>query len=305
MSAPAVSHALHPTRHGAPGSAGAAGARLDTVFLGLICACAAIASLVIVLIAIFLFKESFPLLHKIGMARFLTDEGWWPTSGQYNLVPMIAASLLLTISASLLATPLALLYSVCMAFYAGRRLRNAMRLLVDISAAVPTIIYAFWGLQTVVPVVNSITGPGTSLLAGSMVLALMIFPTITVLTHSAIAAVPSHYFYAGAALGVQRASLIRHIVLPAARGGIIAAAILGAARAIGETMVVLVLCGNIVQLPHSAFDPVRALTANIALEMPYAMGDHRAALYVSGMIVLLVVTGLVLVSELYAKRRPV
>jgi phosphate transport system permease protein len=304
MSATAISTGLGRPLNDMFGRGSTGASRFDTVFLGLICACAIIASLVIVLIAVFLFKESFPLLHKIGMARFLTDDGWWPSSQQYNLVPMVAASLLLTLSASLIATPLALLYAVCMAFYAGRHMRSAMRLLVDISAAVPTIIYAFWGLLTVVPLVNSIAGPGTSLLAGSLVLSLMIFPTITVLTHSAIAAVPSHYFYAGAALGVQRKSLIRHIVLPAARGGIIAAAVLGSARAIGETMVVLVLCGNIVQFPHSAFDPVRALTANIALEMPYAMGDHRAALYVSGMIVLMVVTGLVLVSELYAKRRP-
>lgn len=303
MSAAVGSGALRYGRAGAPDRDTVRRSRLDTVFLALICGCALIASLVIVLIALFLFKESFPLIHKIGVAHFVTDEGWWPSSGQYNLVPMIAASLLLTVSASLIATPVAILYAIFMAFYAGKHVRKAMRLLVDVSAAVPTIIYAFWGLLTVVPFINDITGPGTSLLAGSLVLSLMIFPTITVLSHSAITAVPGHYFYAGAALGVQQRALIRHIVLPSARGGIIAAAILGAARAIGETMVVLVLCGNIVQVPHSVFDPVRALTANIALEMPYAMGDHRAALYVSGMIVLLVVTGLVLISELYAKRK--
>jgi phosphate transport system permease protein len=281
----------------------AGGARTDKVLLALIVACAVLASLVIVLIALFLFKESFPLIGKIGAARFLTDDGWWPDAQQYNLVPMIAASLLLTLGSTLLATPLAIAFAIFMAFYAGPRMRKALRSLVDVSAAVPTIIYAFWGLMTVVPFINQFAGPGTSLLAGSLVLSLMIFPTITVLTHSAIAAVPGQYAYAGAALGIKRSSLIRHVVLPSARGGIIAAVILGAARAIGETMVVLVLCGNIVQLPRSAFDPVRALTANIALEMPYAMGDHRAALYVSGMIVLLVVTGLVLISELYAQRR--
>ncbi len=279
-----------------------AGVHTDKVFFALILACAVLASLVIVLIALFLFKESFPLIQKIGAARFLTDDGWWPDAQQYNLVPMIAASLLLTIGSTLLATPLAIAFAIFMAFYCGPRMRQALRSLVDISAAVPTIIYAFWGLMTVVPFVNQFAGPGTSLLAGALVLALMIFPTITVLTHSAIAAVPGQYAYAGAALGIKRSALIRHVVLPSARSGIVAAIILGAARAIGETMVVLVLCGNVVQLPHSAFDPVRALTANIALEMPYAMGDHRAALYVSGMIVLLVVTGLVLLSELHAKR---
>ena len=292
--------------HSAPAHAGrhaGRSSRIDAVFFALILGCAVIASLVIVLIAVFLFKESFPLIHKIGAARFFFDEGWWPDAQQYNLVPMIAASLLLTASASLIATPAAIAFAVFTAFYAGPRGRKLLRILVDVSASVPTSIYAFWGLLTVVPFVARFAGPGTSLMAGSLVLALMIFPTITVLTHSAITAVPAHYLTAGAALGVKRSALIRHVVLPSARGGIVAAAILGAARAIGETMVVLVLCGNIVQVPASVFDPVRALTANIALEMPYAMGDHRAALYVSGMIVLLVVTGLVLVSELYAKRK--
>lgn len=292
--------------HGSLEIGGRAAARrptIDTVLFALIVTCTVVASLVILLIALFLFKESFPLIHKIGIARFLTDEGWWPTAQQYNLVPMIAASLLLTLSATAIATPVAILFAIFMAFYAGKRVRKAMQLLVDVCAAIPTIIYAFWGLMTVVPFITGISGPGTSLLAGSLVLAMMIFPTITVLTHSAISAVPGHYFYAGAALGVQRASMIRHIVLPSAKGGIIAAVILGAARAIGETMVVLVLCGNVVQVPHSVFDPVRALTANIALEMPYAMDDHRAALYVSGLIILLVVTSLVLISELHAKRK--
>ena len=302
MNATVASHGMHglPGQHGGKG---ARGARIDAVFFALIAACAVIASLVIVLIAVFLFKESIPLIGKIGAARFLVDDGWWPDAQQYNLVPMIAASLLLTASASLIATPVALAFAVFLAFYAGPRMRRVLRMLVDVSASVPTIIYAFWGLLTVVPLVGQFAGPGTSLLAGSLVLALMIFPTISILSHSAIAAVPSHYLTAGAALGVKRSALIRHVVLPAARGGIVAAAILGAARAIGETMVVLVLCGNIVQVPSSLFDPVRALTANIALEMPYAMGDHRAALYVSGMIVLLVVTSLVLTSELYAKRK--
>lgn len=279
------------------------GRRVDTVLLAVVCACALIASLLVVLIGVFLVKESYPLVQKIGIARFLFDEGWWPDSGQYNLVPMIGASLLMTVSASLIAAPLAIAFAVFLAFYCGGKVRRGLRLLVDLSASVPTIIYAFWGLVKVVPLVAAIAGPGTSVLAGSLVLALMIFPTIAILCHSAISAVPSHYFVAGAALGVKRSALIRHVVLPHARSGIIAAVILGAARAIGETMVVLVLCGNIVQLPSSIFDPVRTLTANIALEMPYAQDDHRAALYVSGLIVLLVVTTLVLISEFYAHRK--
>lgn len=218
---------------------GKIGHRLDSVFLAFICVCAIATSLVIVLIAVFLVGESFPLISKIGISRFFTDDGWWPSSGQYNLLAMILTSLLLTMAAVVIASPFSLAFAVYMAFYAGPRTLPFLRGLVDISAAIPTIIYAFWGLLTVVPIINEISPPGTSLLAGSLVLALMIFPTITILSHSAIKAIPPHYFYAGTALGVTRRALIFHVILPTAKTGILASMILGAARAIGETMVVL------------------------------------------------------------------
>lgn len=298
-----ISNAQPLGNHSIGGRTQTSNQRVDTIFLALISLCALIATLLIVLIAFFLFKESFPLIQKIGVLRFLTDDGWWPTSGEFNLAPMIVTSLVLMFSAVLIATPIAITFAIYMSFYAGPRLHRYLRVLVDVSASVPTILFAFWGLVKVVPLIAEFAGQGTSLLAGALVLALMIFPTITILTNSALSAVPNHYFVAGSALGIKRFSLIWHVAIPQARGGIIAAVILGAARAIGETMVVLVLCGNIVQMPSSIFDPVRTLTANIALEMPYAMGDHRASLYVSGMIVLLVVGALVLASELYAKRK--
>jgi phosphate transport system permease protein len=281
----------------------AAGRRVDMTFVVLIAACAVVTSLVMLLIAVFLFNESIPILQEIGIVRFFTDEGWWPRDQQYNLMPMLTASLLLTFGALLIAAPVSIVFAVFCVFYASRRVASILRRLVDISAAIPTVIYGFWGLVTIVPLLGEYAPPGASLLAGILVLSLMIFPTITVLSHSAILAVPNSYLHAGAALGVCRFSLIRHVVLPSSRSGIVSAVILGAARAIGETMVVLMVCGNIVQAPSSLLDPVRALTANIALEMPYAMDNHRSSLYATGLIVLLVVTCLVLLSEIYAHRQ--
>lgn len=275
----------------------------DTVFAVLIAACAIAAALIMVLVAAFIFGESLPLIREIGISRFFLDQDWWPREQQYNLVPMLAASIFLTLGAVAIVTPLSIAFSVFCVFYAGKRIEMLLRRLVDISAAIPTVIYGFWGLLVIVPLIAMYAPPGASLLAGIVVLALMIFPTVTVITHSAIMAVPDSYISAGTALGLKRSALIYKVVLQSARPGILSAVVLGAARAIGETMVVLMVCGNIVQVPASMFDPVRTLTANIALEMPYAMDNHRASLYVSGLMVLLVVTCLTLLGEIYAHRQ--
>jgi phosphate transport system permease protein len=277
--------------------------RADLAFLSLIGGCAVVTSLVIVLITVFLFNESLPAIRDIGIGRFFVGDGWWPLEHEYNLTPMLISSLALTFGALLITAPIAVVYAIFCTYYASPRVSAIFRRLVDISSAVPTVVYGFWGLVVVVPFINDFVAPGTCLLAGMLVLSLMIFPTIAVFSHSAISAVPVSYLHAGTALGVKEFSLIWHVILPSARRGILAAMILGTARAIGETMVVLMVCGNVVQTPTSLLDPVRALTANIALEMPYAMGDHRSSLYVTGFIVLLVVTCLVLLSEIYGHRQ--
>lgn len=263
---------------------------------------AALASALVLLVAGYLLLESLPLLLRGGVARFFTDAGWWPLDGSFNMLPMLSASLLLTLGALLLATPLSLVFAVFTVFYAPAGVRGLLRRLVDVSAAVPTVIYGLWGLTSIVPLLAAVAAPGASLLAGMLVLAVMIFPTLTVLSQSALQAVPAAYVQAAHALGVGRAATLWRVVLPAARHGIAAAMALGAARAIGETMVVLMVCGNVVQMPDSLWTPVRALTANIALEMPYAMGEHRTSLFVAGLLVLLLVAGLVACSETVAHR---
>lgn len=274
----------------------------DRAFTGLIAAAAVVACSIMGLIALFLVGESMPILKDVGVVRLFTDPEWAPKDKLFSLLPMLVSSLLLTLGALILTTPISIAFSVYCAFYSGRRAAGTLLRLVDISAGMPTVIYGFWGLTVLVPLLNELQPPGTSILAGVLVLSLMIFPTITVMTHSAITAVPRRYIYASTALGVKTASTILHIVFRHARPGILAAMTLGAARAIGETVVVLMVCGNVVQMPTSMFDPVRTLTANIALEMPYAMGMHQAALYVTGLAVMLVVTFLVLVSGISASR---
>ena len=282
------------SRHTPPG---------DVLMWSLFTAAAALASLVLVLIAAFLLGEAAPLVSDGGMTRFFTDPGLWPKDQSFNLVPMLASSLLLTTGATLLATPFAVGLAVFVVFMGPRWLTTPMRRLVEASAAVPTVVYGLWGASTIVPLLNTIEAPGASLLAGIIVLALMITPTITILSREALQAVPSSFVQASSALGVSRARTLVHVVLPAAWPGICASLVLGAARAIGETMAVLMVCGNIVQIPGSLFDPVRALTANIALEMPYAMGAHRASLFMGGFMVLMLVTALVMVREGIVRER--
>lgn len=277
------------------------GALVDAAFWASMASLAVVGSLIVALIGAFLIQESIPLIRERGLAVFLSDPGWWPRDGSFNMAPMALASVLLTCGALALATPLALGLAVQLVFSRHRSLARPLHGLLEAGAAVPTVIYGLWGVTVVVPLINAYSAPGASLLAGIIVVAIMIFPTITLLTREALAAVPASYWQAAAGLGVSPTQTILRIVLPAARPGILSAMMLGAARAIGETMVVLMVCGNIVQVPDSMFAPVRTLTANIALEMPYAMGEHRGALFVAGLLMFLLVGALVLLADAVAR----
>jgi phosphate transport system permease protein len=253
--------------------------------------------MVVLLIGAYVLHESLPLLLREGLAAFLAAPGWWPLEGQYNLVPMFAASAALTVGALVLALPLGVACALYVEFHAPGWLATLAQRLVEASAAVPTVIHGLWGATVLVPLLQTVQPPGASLLAGVLVLALMVFPTITILSQAALHEVPRAHMQAAAALGLSEPRALWHVVLPAARHGLFAAGVLAAARALGETMVVLMVCGNIVQLPAGLFEPVRALTANIALELPYALGDHRSALFLSGAAVLLLVAVMVGLGE--------
>jgi len=255
----------------------------------------------VVLMVLFVLRESWPALREIGLSRFFTDASWHPqggaAAGTFGLVPMIIASLALTAGSILLAAPLGLLCALFCTDYAPLGLATAFRRLMEVLAGIPSVVYGFWALVVLVPLINRWQPPGASLLAGILVLALMILPTMALLAQTAIATVPADYRRGAAALGLTRMGTLWGVVLPAARSGLFTAALLAVGRAIGETMAVLMVCGNVVRSPSSLFAPVRALTANIVLEMAYALDDHRSALFVSGLMLAVVVVALLLAAE--------
>lgn len=267
-------------------------ASVDTLILWLLRIASGVAAGLVLLILFFLLGESLPLLREVQAGRFITDASWQPSEGAYNLSPMLSGTLFAAGGALLLATPLGIASALFVAYYAPPPAAGIYRRLVELLAGIPSVVYGFWALTTLVPLINELHPPGASLLAGMLVLTLMILPTIALTAHAALLAVPDEYLRGAAALGMSRWSIIRGVVLPAARMGVTAGIILAAGRAIGETMAVLMVTGNVVQHASTVYDPIRTLAANIALEMPYALGDHRAALFVSGLALMLLVIAL-------------
>ncbi len=265
--------------------------------------CAGISLALVFLILGFLLRESIPALRDIGIGRFFSDPSWNPLSELYNLIPMIAATALTSFAAMLIATPFGIASAVFSHFFAPKPISLLYRRLVELLAGIPSVVFGLWGLVVLVPIIARYGGSGQSLLAASLILALMILPTIALTSYSALRAVPHEWIAGGAALGLDRKALAWRIALPAARHGIGVGLLLALARALGETMAVLMIAGNVVKLPESILDPVRTLTANIALEMGYATSSHRSILFVSGLILLSLVIFGVLVSEVIARKR--
>jgi phosphate transport system permease protein len=274
----------------------------DAAVLGLSRLAALVSGLVVVWMLGFLVLESWPVLRAVGPARFFTDAQWHPTENLYGLLPMLAGTALATLGALLLATPLGISAAVFCRFYAPPGLSGAYRRMIELLAGIPSVVFGLWGLVVLVPLLNRLHPPGASLLAAILILALMVLPTVALTTESGLRALPEEYFQAAAALGLSRWTTVAQVALPAARPAVVTGVLLATGRALGETMAVLMVCGNVVQLPRSLFDPVRTLTANVALEMAYALGLHRSALFVSGLILAVVVTGVVLIAEVAARR---
>ena len=261
-------------------------------------AAAILACTILLLILFFLAMESWPVLTNVGPARFVADGSWHPTEGTFDLTPMLAASVAMASIALLIAAPLGVASALFCRFYAPPLLARLYRWIIVLLAGIPSVVLGLWGLTVIVPLILHVAPPGASLLAGSIILALMIIPTIALTTEAAVAAIPQTYWSGAAALGLSREATLLGVAFPAIRSSIFAGIMLAMARALGETMAVLMVSGNVVQFPASIFDPVRTLTANIALEMAYATGDHRSALFVSG----LTLTALVLVLAWAARR---
>ena len=258
---------------------------------------AAIAATLLLWITCFIFAEAWPAISSLGLRSFVADTSWNPTEGQYNLFPMLVGTVLVSLGAVILAIPLGLGSAVFCQFYAPPLLANLYRRLIELLAGIPSVVYGFWGLVTLVPFIGRLHPPGPSLLAGVIILALMILPTIALTADASFEQVPMAYRQGTEALGFSRWGTVWRVMMPAARSGLGTGVVLATGRALGETMAVLMVCGNVVQVPSSVFAPVRTLTANIALEMAYALDLHRSALFVSGVVLLTLVAGLIAFAE--------
>lgn len=264
----------------------------DALTAGALGALAAAAALLLLLVLGFLLREASPVLLHGDVSRWLGSDGWYPLEQRYGLLPMVWATLAATLGALLLAAPLGVGSAIYARFYAGARVARLFRAAVALLAGIPSVVFGLWGLTALVPLIGRWQPPGASLLAAILVLGLMILPTVALTSVTALGAVPQAWLRGAAALALTRRPVIVGVALPAARSGILGGLVLAAARALGETMAVLMVAGNVVQTPGSVFDPVRVLTANIALEMAYASGDHRAALFASGLLLALLALAL-------------
>ena len=264
---------------------------------------AILSAAVVAVVITFLITEAAPAWRRIGIARFVTDDSWHPLSDQYNLIPMIAATLLTTTGAMLLAGPLGVASAVFNQFYAPYRIAGCYRRLVELLAGIPSVVFGLWGLVVLAPLVARLGGSGQSLLTATLVLGLMLLPTVSLTAHAALRAVPRDLIAGGAALGLGRWAITWRIALPAARRGIGIGLLLALSRAMGETMAVVMLAGNVAQMPRSVLSPVRTLTANMAWEMGYATSGHRSILFVSGLLLMLVVCAVVVLAECLGGRR--
>lgn len=245
------------------------------------------ALLALALITFFIFQAGVPLIAKVGLGPFLLNTTWNPTGqpAQFGILPMIVGSLWVTVGALVIGVPLGLAVTVFMVDLASPRISTVMRPAVQLLAGIPSVVYGFIGLTLLAPAVRAtLGGPGLSVLTGAIVLGIMILPTIISISEDAIRAVPVALRNGALALGATRWEVIKDIVLPTARSGIVASVILGMGRALGETMAVIMMIGNSLNIPLSPLDSATTLTSNIGLEMAYASGDHRQALFATGIV---------------------
>ena len=249
----------------------------------LLSACVSI--LCVAMICVFLFANGIPAIGKIGVFQFLAGEKWKPGNDLYGILPMILGSIYVTAGAVIIGVPIGILTAVFMSKFCPRRIYKVVKPAIDLLAGIPSVVYGFFGMVVIVPVVSQLFGgSGKSMLTASILLGIMILPTIIGVSESAINAVPSSYYEGSLALGASHERSVFFATLPAAKSGILAGVILGVGRAIGETMAVIMVAGNQARMPKGILEGVRTMTANIVLEMGYATDLHREALIATAVV---------------------
>lgn len=261
--------------------------------------------LAVALICVFLFANGIPAIEKVGLLNFLGGTNWAPNDvpASYGIFPMILGSLYITAGAVIIGVPIGIFTAVFMARYCPKRIYSVLKPATELLAGIPSIVYGFFGLVVLVPFVKTaFGGNGNSILTASILLGIMILPTIIGISESAIRSVPQSYYEGALALGATKERSVFGIVLPAAKSGIMAGVVLGIGRAIGETMAVIMVAGNQPRLPNGILKGVRTLTANIVMEMGYAQDLHREVLIATG-VVLFVFILIINISFSLLKRR--
>ena len=276
-------------------------------YVFLLCACASI--LAVVLICAFLFANGIPAIGEIGVFNFLLGETWKPGNDIYGILPFILGSIYVTAGAIIIGVPVGLLTAIFMARFCPKKIYRFLKPAVDLLAGIPSVVYGFFGMVVMVPFVRDFFGRtlgfggnGSSMFTASVMLGIMIRPTIISVGESSIRAVPDSYYEGSLALGATHERSVFCTIVPAAKSGIMAGVILGIGRAIGETMAVIMIAGNQPRMPKGIFEGVRTLTSNIVMEMGYATDLHREALIATA-VVLFVFILLINLSFSLVKRR--
>ena len=273
----------------------------STIFL-----VSALASILFVaLICVFLFANGVPAILKIGVPDFLFGKEWAPTDepAVYGIFPMILGSLYVTLGALAIGVSVGLLSAIFLARFCSERLHRTLKPAVELLAGIPSVIYGFFGLVVIVPFVRQhFGGSGFSILTASILLGIMILPTIISVSEAALRAVPNSYYEGSLALGATHERSVFFTVLPAATSGIVAGIILGFGRAIGETMAVILVAGNQARMPDGILGGTRTLTANIVLEMGYATDLHRESLIATGVVLFIFILIINLLFSILKKR---
>ena len=270
-------------------------------------AAALMSILCVALICIFLFANGMPAIVEIGPLQFLLGKTWRPGNDIYGIFPMIVGSIYVTGGALILGVPVALLTAIYLAFFCPEKIYRIVKPAVELLAGIPSVVYGFFGIVVLVPMVRTLSEPfdgkGNSILTASILLAIMILPTIIGVVEPALRAVPRSYYEGALALGATHERSVFTAVVPAATSGVLAGIVLGIGRAMGETMAVIMVAGNQPRMPKGIFQGIRTLTGNIVIEMGYAAGLHREALIATGVVLFLFILLMNLAFSLLKGRR--
>lgn len=276
--------------------------------------CAITSTLSVILITFFIFKEGVSVLKDYGIIEFIFGTRWSPTNGYYGILPLIAGSITITIGALIIGVPTGVACAIFLSEVAHERTAKLLKSAVELLAGIPSVVYGFFGLSILVPAIRVYILPifkwfnpeaassGYSILAGAIILAIMILPTIVSISENAISSVPKEYKEASLALGANHQETITKVLVPAAKSGIISSIILGMGRAIGETMAVILITGNMPKMPGGMLDSVATLTGTIAMEMGYAGIEHQKALFAVGIILFIMIMALNLIANVVLRR---